>query len=246
MLKICCTCKSEKEIYCFGKNKNTSDGLSAQCKQCAKEYRDTHKNKKKDYPSSNIGYKRLYRISNKDRANSLRKNKYQNNKEKYKVQNKINYTKRRDKRLVSFHSYYIETKEVRSQYNKQYRLDNPDYISLKNRQRKKLLHDLPTIKQSEINELMNDHNHKCYYCGIIVQRRVNLHLDHKIPLSRGGSHNINNLAPSCRWCNLRKGTKTDIEYRQQLMIANVNYHYFEMETDILYQYSIILTKSFSE
>lgn len=34
-MKRCCTCKLEKEIESFGKNKSRPDGLAAQCKPCA-------------------------------------------------------------------------------------------------------------------------------------------------------------------------------------------------------------------
>lgn len=42
--KICCTCKKEKPVECFSKNKNAKDGLKEYCKECAAvksaEYRE--------------------------------------------------------------------------------------------------------------------------------------------------------------------------------------------------------------
>lgn len=51
----------------------------------------------------------------------------------------------------------------------------------------------------------------CYLCfqKIIFGQD---HLEHRIPLCRGGSHEHNNLAVSCPSCNLRKGKMTDDEY----------------------------------
>jgi 5-methylcytosine-specific restriction endonuclease McrA len=40
--------------------------------------------------------------------------------------------------------------------------------------------------------------------------------DHKIPLTRGGSDYIENIALSCGPCNFRKHTKTDTEFRARL------------------------------
>ncbi len=37
-------------------------------------------------------------------------------------------------------------------------------------------------------------------------------LDHRNPVSKGGSNNIRNLALSCQKCNRQKGNKTEVEY----------------------------------
>ena len=37
-MKICCKCKNEKNLDCFGKLKNSPDGLRYDCKDCRKEY----------------------------------------------------------------------------------------------------------------------------------------------------------------------------------------------------------------
>ena len=47
---------------------------------------------------------------------------------------------------------------------------------------------------------------KCKYCGRST-RHVKCHVDHIIPLSRGGTNDIDNLCLACRDCNLRKYNK---------------------------------------
>lgn len=42
-------------------------------------------------------------------------------------------------------------------------------------------------------------------------RTDDLHIDHVVPLSRGGSNDINNLRFLCRACNLHKGSRLDSE-----------------------------------
>lgn len=42
----------------------------------------------------------------------------------------------------------------------------------------------------------------CAYCGGLYE-----HDDHIIPLFRGGTHTLDNLAPACAKCNLSKGGK---------------------------------------
>src|SRR5579884_3856751 len=58
-----------------------------------------------------------------------------------------------------------------------------------------------------------DHGH-CYNCG----RKVPLgwaHIDHIIPLSRGGSNDDDNLAVMCPECNTRKGARTPRQARMR-------------------------------
>jgi len=40
-------------------------------------------------------------------------------------------------------------------------------------------------------------------------------LEHKLPISRGGTNEYNNLGVSCQRCNSRKGRKTEYEFRNQ-------------------------------
>lgn len=43
----------------------------------------------------------------------------------------------------------------------------------------------------------------CYYCQLFFPTRQ-LHIDHIIPISKGGSHTVGNLCRSCDSCNLKK------------------------------------------
>ena len=61
---------------------------------------------------------------------------------------------------------------------------------------------------------------KCMYCGRKPGDDL-MDIDHKIPLSRGGSNNIRNLQILCRSCNGRKGNKTDREFRRMYKAAGV-------------------------
>jgi 5-methylcytosine-specific restriction endonuclease McrA len=51
----------------------------------------------------------------------------------------------------------------------------------------------------------------CYLCLKPIPKEKDT-LEHKIPLSRGGTNNKRNLAVACNTCNCKKGTKTNIEY----------------------------------
>ena len=78
---------------------------------------------------------------------------------------------------------------------------------------------------------------KCSYCGIDLPPDVHeydeggkavvsirqWHIDHIHPLSMGGDYSLDNLAPSCKSCNLKKqwisvkcGLSRDPKHRQQM------------------------------
>ena len=61
------------------------------------------------------------------------------------------------------------------------------------------------VTPREITSLLSQ---PCYHCGAPSE-----HVDHIIPISRGGSHGIGNLGPMCASCNLSKGAKTYAEFR---------------------------------
>lgn len=48
----------------------------------------------------------------------------------------------------------------------------------------------------------------CHVCGTTR----NLHIDHIIPISRGGKTEMSNLQVLCKKCNLQKGNKTMDEF----------------------------------
>ena len=59
----------------------------------------------------------------------------------------------------------------------------------------------------EVKELMSATN--CYYCGCELKREEKT-IDHKLPVSKGGTNNMNNLVICCQHCNSLKNNKEAI------------------------------------
>jgi len=74
-----------------------------------------------------------------------------------------------------------------------------------------------TFTAKELNELFELQEGFCFYCGELLYSSLEdrqIHIDHKIPISRDGTNDILNIVLSCARCNLQKGTMTDEEFLQ--------------------------------
>lgn len=56
----------------------------------------------------------------------------------------------------------------------------------------------------------------CIYCLKKIEFGEDT-LEHRHPLSRGGTNDLSNLAVACRKCNLRKHAKTEIHFRKEII-----------------------------
>ncbi len=68
-----------------------------------------------------------------------------------------------------------------------------------------------TIKQHILAEYSETEEIICYYCKESLQPEE-VHIEHKTPISRGGTNSRKNLALACAKCNLSKGRKTEAEF----------------------------------
>jgi len=64
------------------------------------------------------------------------------------------------------------------------------------------------IKKDEVQAQYEYQKGVCYYCGEPM-RRMRFTLDHVIPLSRGGYHDITNIVCACNMCNSRKDAMSE-------------------------------------
>jgi len=65
------------------------------------------------------------------------------------------------------------------------------------------------IPDRDVVRLVRRHGERCAYCGAPWQ-----HLDHVVPLERGGTHAIGNLLPACASCNTSKNRHLLAEWRR--------------------------------
>lgn len=217
--KLCNKCNTTKEITEFQKDKSKKDGFYPSCKECRKKSLDNPltKQKKKEYMKKYwqenkeklIEQNKQYRNENLDKCLETCRNYYKNNKEKC---------------LENKQEYYLKNKETIKQYRKEYRNNMTEEQIQKERlrsivrghKRRKVTGNHLSIKI--IRELLEQYKYKCYYCNskIIHTERNSYHIDHYVPIAKGGTAEISNLVISCPTCNMSKGAKMPHEFMLKL------------------------------
>ena len=105
-------------------------------------------------------------------------------------------------------------KERYSEYHKAWAAENRDKCRLKkHKYYAQLKRQLGEVSPDAVKSLFKEQAGKCLYCNRELQE---YHLEHKVPISRGGLHDDKNLCLSCPTCNLRKKDKTAEEFQRIL------------------------------
>lgn len=108
-----------------------------------------------------------------------------------------------------------EKKALVREYGKRRRKTLAPLIAMHNRLRRnraRAAGQLPHPR--EIGRLLCQQDARCPYCRELLPPAY--HVDHKTPVSRGGTNDISNLQVTCPTCNMSKGTKTHEEYIEAL------------------------------
>jgi 5-methylcytosine-specific restriction endonuclease McrA len=59
------------------------------------------------------------------------------------------------------------------------------------------------VKAGQIRARFAEFDYSCAYCGA----RGDLHIEHLVPIARGGTHVLGNILPACQRCNFSKAAK---------------------------------------
>ena len=108
-------------------------------------------------------------------------------------------------------AYRAAHKEEIAAYMKAYRKAHPEETSAKmSRRRARELQAEGTHTAGDIRDQYTRQKGKCFWCGGRVGKQY--HVDHVVPLSRGGGDGPDNLVIACAACNLQKGDKLPHEW----------------------------------
>jgi 5-methylcytosine-specific restriction endonuclease McrA len=104
-----------------------------------------------------------------------------------------------------YHAQYYNTHRKELQ---QYQQSHPEMWHAANHRRRAAVGDMSS---TTVLEVIKASNGICPYCGKAIPNGKG-HIDHKTPISRGGTNDRSNLVYVCATCNLRKHTMTAEEF----------------------------------
>ena len=193
--KKCPQCGEVKSLNDFYVNNSRKDGHTAYCKLCiainSHDYYLRNKDKCKERIDRWVSENREYV---RERGKKYRKDKPD-----------IEFNKQKRYRERHKEQLYLK--------GKKYREEHKDYFYNKHRERQSLKNGVSdgTVTLEAEQTLFELQDGKCAYCGCDLNINGK-HLDHILPLSRGGQHSVSNVHWVCPKCNLSKGNKTEEEW----------------------------------
>lgn len=163
------------------------------------------------YKSKRDGWKRECKSCCRVSANTW----YHSNLDKAKDSRKQWRKNNQDLILNNRKRYYADNAVTIKQKAKAWQAENPERTkaskakyAMANPRRQKIKNNGRFIISQK--EIMRLYSSPCFYCGSLED----IHLDHVIPISRGGNDSIGNLVPACKPCNLSKYNKTITEWKK--------------------------------
>ena len=121
-------------------------------------------------------------------------------------------------RLLAYQKAYRKAKpEIGRAKQKKYWAKHPEKAAKYNRKRRAHRNSVEHIPYT-VQQVLKKYGKNCHICGDLIDLKANrkvgkkgwekgLHLDHVIPISKGGPDTIENVRPAHGACNIRKGSK---------------------------------------
>lgn len=202
-------------------------------------HRELVKEWRREHPRKFRASQRAWRKNNPDKVRQMRqrwyakhgREWYQKHRVKRRKQARRTYRRERRHNLLQQRArrrrYYWKNRERINKKRRHKRLQNPEFYKHLERRRYRKHRIRRIVSQRNIQarragakgqitpeqwrRLLRRHRFLCFYCGAKLVP-ANRTLDHKLPLSRGGTNTIDNVVPACRPCNQRKMSLTAREF----------------------------------
>lgn len=184
--KTCARCGEGKPLDAFYRDSRRRDGRYPRCKDCVKAHQKT-----------------------------WRKGYYQANKATVDAACRAYHLANRKAELERKARYRREHLEVNREAVQRYRAKNPEKAAAVGRNyRARLARAAGTHTATDVQRKYEEQRGECYWCGAALDGVY--HVDHVIPISKGGGNGPGNICCACPSCNLSKCDKMPWEFSDRL------------------------------
>ena len=183
------------------------DLVKTYCKNCNIEYMNEYYEKNKDKIKEKS---KEWEENNKDKIKEREKNYREKNKDKIKKYREKNKDKIREEKR----EYYLNNKNLFKEKMREYRKTEKGKMVYKNSNNKRRAKIREGNIKTEDLKLLIENSKTCYWCNTKINKKekAGYHLDHYIPLSKGGTHTLENIVISCPNCNILKSNKDPYQF----------------------------------
>lgn len=214
-LKRCSKCKQfyPPTSEYFQSDKSRRVGLCYICKACSalktSKYQAEHKQERSEYGKNwynnnrarHLATSKAHYYATLPYQHERKRLYYSEHREQYALKAKAYVDNNPEKLRLRRMRYFAAHPEKRRQYNQQ------------RRARLKAADGRHTANDIKVQYLSQ--KGLCWWCGKPVED--NYHVDHRIPLDKGGSNDAANICITCPPCNLSKGNKMPFEWSGRLL-----------------------------
>lgn len=188
----------------FHRAKACKGGFASHCKLCIKAYRRVYNAEKSEMRAE---YTRKYAKEHPEWKAAYDRQYYRDNNKDIRARTR---------------EYKRAHPEYQKEYQEQYRKTEDGKAILRacrmrRRARKRLAtgsFNTEDIKAIKLGQTDKKGNLRCWWCGKVISK---YHIDHRVPLAKGGGNHPNNLCLSCPSCNLSKQTHLPHEWNGRLL-----------------------------
>ncbi len=192
----------------FSKSKRGKYGVRSRCRSCESKNSQV-------WAANHQEHIRAYSIEYKQRSGT---------KERHRL---LERERRKRSDVKAYQRAHDKAKQARPEYREKERLRSKmryyqpggkEKVTARyHLRRARLQASSGTYAPSQIQTKLKKQRHRCYYCMaefVKQKQKYKYHIEHVIPLSRGGTNDIDNIVLSCPLCNLKKGNKLPHEFAE--------------------------------
>jgi 5-methylcytosine-specific restriction endonuclease McrA len=222
--KVCTKCGEAKPLAGFQKKQSARDGLNSSCKPCENAAQRANKT-----PERNRELCRKWRSANIESAREADRARYPSRREERLVRGQRDWASMTPEQRAAKADAVREWKaanpgRVKAMWERTYakhqpkhtararrwRHKNPEATAAsRDRRRARAVGAPGDYTKDDVRHLLKTQGRVCRYCD---GQLTKFHVDHFIPLARGGSNGPENLVLACPSCNCSKGAKLPWEW----------------------------------